>query len=168
MASSMTPGSRNPHWGETFPKQPQVATTIKTVIPSLDQIFTDQFFLGFHDQLTRWKHLTDVKKTTSFPPYNIIKVDDDNYTVELAVAGYSKDDIDITVDNDLLVVKSNKIEKGKEEFVHQGIAERTWEQQFVLGEYMKVAKASLKDGLLVITVERELPDELKPKKIAIL
>jgi molecular chaperone IbpA len=167
MASGMS--GHNPHWGDNFPKQPQVATTtFKTVIPSLDQIFTDQFFLGFHDQLTRWKHLTDVKKTTSFPPYNIIKVDDDNYNVELAVAGYSKDDIDITVDNDLLIVKSNKLEKGKEEFVHQGIAERTWEQQFVLGEYMKITKASLKDGLLVITVERELPEELKPKKITIL
>lgn len=133
---------------------------------SLNEILNNQFFLGFQDQIHRWSTLPI--KQSSFPPYNLLKVDADTYKVELALAGYSKDDVEITVENDLLKVKSvEKVESDNAEMLHQGIAKRLWTQQFVLGEYMVVKDAHLKDGLLTITVERELPEELKPKTIKI-
>ena len=109
-----------------------------------------------------------VNKTATFPPYNLIKVDDDHYTVELALAGYRKEDIEITLEKDLLTVKSiEKETETDEEVLHQGIAKRLWTQKFVLGEWMVVKEATLKDGLLTIKVERELPEEAKPKVIKI-
>jgi len=158
-------GSPHEQWGKEYPKQ--TLTTV-TITPTLEQIFADQFFLGFHDQIGRWQTLTNLKRPTSFPPYNLIKIDENNYKIELAVAGYTKEDIDVTVDKDLLTVKSNiKEETQKDEVLHQGIAERQWQQQFFLGEWIVVKDASLKDGLLTIKAERELPEELKPKTIKI-
>lgn len=147
---------------EKYPKQTAV---IKPT--TLTDLFNNQFFLGFQDQINRWNNLTTIKPT-SFPPYNLIKVDDDNYTIELALAGYSKTDVEITVEKDLLTVKSVEKEEDKDSTVlHQGIAKRLWTQKFVLGEWMAVKDATLKDGLLTIKVERELPEELKPKTIKI-
>lgn len=137
------------------------------VTVSLPSLFSDQFFLGFQEQIDRWAPLTKLKPV-SFPPYNLIKIDDDNYKVELAIAGYTKEDIAITVEKDVLRVTSNlKEDKSKDEVIHQGIAERNWTQQFILGEFMEVTSADLKDGLLTIKVERKLPEELKPQVISI-
>ena len=146
-----------------YPSHQYVTQT--TTFPSL---FSDQFFLGFTDQLQRWAPLAQTKKPGSFPPYNLIKTDDNTYKVELAVAGYTKEDIDITVEKDILTVKSKvKETTTSDTMIHQGIAERQWSQQFILGEHMLVKDAVLKDGLLTINVERELPEELKPKTIKI-
>ena len=134
---------------------------------TLADLFNAQFFLGFQDQINRWNGLTNFKLTT-FPPYNLIKTDDDHYTIEVAVAGYTKADIEITVEKDLLTVKSlDKDEDNEDNVLHQGIAKRLWTQKFVLGEWMVVKDASLKDGLLTIKVEREIPEEMKPKTIKI-
>lgn len=134
---------------------------------TLADLLSAQFFLGFQDQINRWNTLTTYKATT-FPPYNLIKVDDDHYTVEIALAGYKKDEIEVTVEKDLLTVKSvEKDEDQDEEVLHQGIAKRLWTQKFVLGEWMEVKEATLKEGLLTIKVERELPEEAKPKVIKV-
>lgn len=134
---------------------------------TLADLLSAQFFLGFQDQINRWNTLTTYKATT-FPPYNLIKVDDDHYTVEIALAGYKKDEIEVTVEKDLLTVKSvEKDEEHDEEVLHQGIAKRLWTQKFVLGEWMEVKEATLKEGLLTIKVERELPEEAKPKVIKV-
>jgi molecular chaperone IbpA len=133
---------------------------------SLNEILSNQFFLGFQDQIQRWSTLPI--KQSSFPPYNLLKIDENTYKVELALAGYSKEDVEITVEKDLLKVQSlEKVEETKDEVLHQGIAKRLWTQRFVLGEHMVVKDAVLKDGLLTINVERELPEELKPKTIKI-
>jgi molecular chaperone IbpA len=164
----------NPHdkdqWGirDPWPKERPKTTPASTVI-TLPALFSDQFFIGFNDQVERWSQWATInRKPTSFPPYNLIRVDEDNYTVELAVAGYTREDIEITVEKDMLTVKSiTEAEKTKDKVIHQGIAERSWSQQFVLGEFMEVKSADLKDGLLTIKVKRELPEELKPKVIKI-
>jgi molecular chaperone IbpA len=136
-------------------------------LPSLHQVLSDQFFLGFQDQISRWNGLTNMKVAT-FPPYNLTKVDDDHYVIEVALAGYTKEDIEVTVEKDVLTVKSiEKDIKTDSEVLHQGIAKRLWTQQFVLGEWMLVKDAALKDGLLTIKVEREIPEELKAKTIKI-
>jgi molecular chaperone IbpA len=153
-----------PHKGDYLTKAPVSAP----LVVSLPNLFSDQFFLGFQEQINRWSPLTSNKKPAAFPPYNIIKTDD-GYKVELAVAGFSKDDISITVEKDLLTVKSKvkEVEDVDDNVVHRGIAERQWTQQFVLGEFMVVNSAVLKDGLLTVNVDRVVPDELKPKEIKI-
>jgi molecular chaperone IbpA len=166
MASGYPQGSPHDWHQEPFLKKAKQEPTTFTQI-TLPSLFNDMFFLGFQDQLSRWQALTNVKKPTSFPPYNIIKVSDTEYTVELAVAGYTKEDIDIVLEKDQLTVSSKETETENKTMIHQGIAERQWSQKFFLGEYMEVTGATMKDGLLTITVERQLPEELKPKTIKI-
>ena len=131
----------------------------------IQSIFNDPFFLGFNDQFVRWE--SNKKTTSSFPPYNVKKIDEDNYTIELAVAGYSREDIEIKVEKDTLTIKSDKDNDDKSDFLHRGIAGRNFTQHFTLGEYMVVKSASLVNGMLSIAIERELPDEAKPKTIKI-
>ncbi|CAB5218198.1 IbpA Molecular chaperone (small heat shock protein) [uncultured Caudovirales phage] len=131
----------------------------------IQTIFNDPFFLGFGDQFVRWE--TNKKTTSSFPPYNVKKIDEDNFTIELAVAGYDRDELEINVEKDTLTIKSDKENDDKSEFMHRGIAGRNFTQHFTLGEYMNVKSASLENGLLIIKIERELPEEAKPKTIKI-
>jgi molecular chaperone IbpA len=131
----------------------------------IQTIFNDPFFLGFGDQFVRWE--TNKKTTSSFPPYNVKQIDEDNYTIELAVAGYSREDLEIKVEKDTLTIKSDKENDDKSDFLHRGIAGRNFTQHFTLGEYMAVKSASLENGLLSIKIERELPEEAKPKTIKI-
>jgi molecular chaperone IbpA len=131
----------------------------------IQSIFNDPFFLGFGDQFVRWE--TNKKTTSSFPPYNVKKVDEDNYVVELAVAGYDREDIDVTVDKDTLIIKSERENDEKSEYIHKGIAGRNFTQTFTLGEYMTVKSASLDNGLLTVKIERELPESAKPRQIKI-
>ena len=162
------PNSWEPHKHKQWDKYEYSKLPTTTVKPqTLADLLSAQFFLGFQDQINRWNTLTSYK-TTTFPPYNLIKVDDDHYTVEIALAGYKKEDIEVTVEKDLLIVKSVEKEEDKgEEVLHQGIAKRLWTQRFVLGEWMEVKEATLKDGLLTIKVEREVPEEEKPKVIKV-
>ena len=137
----------------------------KDPFAQIETIFNDPFFLGFNDQFVRWE--TNKKTTSSFPPYNVKKVDEDNYVVELAVAGYDREDIDVTVDKDTLIIKSERENDDKADYLHKGIAGRNFTQTFTLGEYMIVKSASLENGLLSVKIEREIPDEAKPRTIKI-
>ena len=132
---------------------------------TLDTWFNDPFFLGFNDQFVRWE--SNKKTTSSFPPYNVKKIDEDNYVVELAVAGYEREDIDVTVDKDTLIIKSERENDDKADYLHKGIAGRNFTQRFTLGEYMVVKSASLDNGMLTIKIERELPESAKPRQIKI-
>lgn len=132
---------------------------------TIDSFLNDPFFLGFGDQFARWT--VNKKTVSSFPPYNVKKVDEDNYIVELAVAGYDREDLDITVDKDTLIIKSERENDDKADYLHKGIAGRNFTQTFTLGEYMNVKSASLDNGLLTVKIEREVPEEAKPKTIKI-
>jgi molecular chaperone IbpA len=132
---------------------------------TLDTWFNDPFFLGFNDQFARWE--TNKKSLSSFPPYNVKKIDEDNYVVELAVAGYDREDIDVTVDKDTLIIKSERENDDKSDYLHKGIAGRNFTQTFTLGEYMIVKSASLDNGLLTVKIERELPESARPRQIKI-
>lgn len=168
MASGLpTPKGYNgsyPDWREPNSK---TYTYTNPAPKTLASFFNDMFFLGFQDQVERWNALSTMSKPSSFPPYNLIKINDDAYKVEIAIAGYSKDDIDITVERDQLIVASKDLADSKSEVIYQGIAQRQWRQKFILGEYMEVKDATLKDGLLTINIIRNLPDEVKPKVIKI-
>ena len=103
-----------------------------------------------------------------YPPYNIEKTGEDAYQVTVAVAGFGPDDLDVQVRDGQLVI-AGKIEKvgGESAYLHRGIARRAFERRFQLADHVEVKGADLKDGLLVVDLEREIPEALKPRRIAI-
>ena len=127
--------------------------------------------LGFEtlfDEVEKMLSTTELKSNNSFPPHNIVKVDDYHYIVELAVAGYSKDEIDITVDDGHLIIKGNKEDKDKDvKYLHKGIGGRNFRREFTLADHVDVVNAGLELGMLNIHLKREIPEELQPKKIEI-
>ncbi len=105
---------------------------------------------------------------TGYPPYNIESVGENAYRIEIAVAGFKADELDIQVKENLLTVTGRKAanDEGRQ-YLHRGLAERNFERRFQLADYVIVTEADLKDGLLSIAMKRELPESLKPRKIEI-
>ena len=129
-------------------------------------IFNDPFFIGFNRNLTQ---LNNVYKTNnqSYPPYDLLKLNEDTYRLSLAIAGFSKDDINVSVDNGTLIIKGEIVEVTDAEIVHKGIAGRKFTRTFALGEYMEVTGAEMKDGMLYIDINRQIPEDKKPKEITV-
>ena len=130
-------------------------------------LFKDPFFIGFNREMERLSNVQLASRQTNYPPYDLIKVDDDTFKLSLAIAGFSKEDIDVSVDNGTLVIKGEIEEATEAEVIHKGIAGRKFTRTFALGEYMEVIGAKLEDGMLHIDIERIIPEEKKPKSIKI-
>lgn len=105
--------------------------------------------------------------TSGYPPYNIEALDDNRYAITLAVAGFEKSDIAISVEKDVLMVKGSKPEDDHVKYLYRGIAHRTFERKFDLAEHVEVCGAELKNGLLNITLVKEIPEAMKPREIPI-
>ena len=127
--------------------------------------------LGFERLFHDMEKMLDsnVSKTVStFPPHNILKLDDNHYIVELAVAGFSRDEIDITVDDGNLVIKGEKEEKDTGiQYLHKGIGTRSFTKTLRIADTVEVKGAEFKDGILKIGLENIIPEHKKPKKIEI-
>jgi molecular chaperone IbpA len=121
--------------------------------------------IGF-DRLARLAD-TMPQEVASYPPYNIEKVGEDSYKLQLAVAGFSADDIELTAKDNALIVAGRVAEEVKGEFLHRGIAARAFTRRFVLADHMVVESADIANGLLNISIRRVVPEALKPRKIAI-
>ena len=125
--------------------------------------------VGF-DRMARALDTLADEPINSFPPYNIEAAGADAYRITMAVAGFGENDIDITAQDATLVVSGRidrRSENGERKFLHRGIAERAFERRFNLAEYVVVTNAALENGLLHINLVRDVPEEKKPKKIAI-
>ena len=107
----------------------------------------------------------------NYPPFDLIKLGDNDYRIELAVAGFKPDEIDITAQQNVLVVSGRKKEEAEDgkgnNYIYRGIATRSFERRFALADHIQVKGADLKDGLLAIELVREIPEAMKPKKISI-
>jgi molecular chaperone IbpA len=108
-------------------------------------------------------------QNSNYPPHNIVKYSDTEYAIEVAVAGFSKDEITVEVDQDQLIVRGiqTKNETTTIEYLHRGLASRDFEQTWTLAEYMEVKDAEVKDGMLIVKIERIVPESLQPRKIEI-
>jgi molecular chaperone IbpA len=112
--------------------------------------------------------MLDTTVRSDWPPYDIEKVDDDKYRISMAVAGFSQDEIEITQEGISLVVTGRKdAVQNDKQMLHRGIANRSFKQVFSLADHVKVAGASLENGLLAIELVREVPEQLKPRRIEI-
>jgi molecular chaperone IbpA len=106
----------------------------------------------------------------NYPPFDLIKKGDNDYCIQLAVAGFRPDEIDITAQQNVLIVSGRKSEENEQkdgDFIYRGIANRSFERRFALADHIQVRSADLKDGLLAIDLVREIPESMKPKKINI-
>lgn len=133
-------------------------------------------FIGFDHLAGLIDKASRADKQSSYPPYNIELLAEDQYRITMAVAGFRQEDIDIeSKDNSLIIVGTKQSaanaksdsSKSPRQFLHQGIAERNFERKFQLGEHVKVIGAFMENGLLHVDLEREIPEALKPRKIAI-
>lgn len=106
----------------------------------------------------------------NYPPYNIVRLDDTNYTVELAVAGFGQEEVEVEIKENLLTVKGEKAaaeEADKREYLHRGISSRTFVRTFTLADNVEVREATVSNGILTIALEHVVPEEKKAKKIQI-
>ena len=131
------------------------------------------FSVGFDsifDEFDRMLESTE-RYSTNYPPYNIKRVNDTDYRIEVALAGYSKDDIEVELKDSALTVRNKSKEKTVDEkgngVIHKGISTRQFERAFTISEDIKIKDAELKNGLLTIDLERIIPDEKKPRLIEI-
>lgn len=129
---------------------------LNRALVGFDRIF-DNFETRFANQIN-----------SNYPPYNIVKINENLYSVTVAVAGFGKDDVTVSVDQDQLIITGKKAGDADEtEYLHRGLAFREFERRFTLAEHMEVLSAEMKDGLLTVQIERKIPEAMKPKTIAI-
>ena len=124
------------------------------------------FTIGFDRTFDTLALLANSKQQTSnYPPYNIRKLSEDKYTIELAVAGLEEEEIDIEAVGENLTIKGSKDKEASEGLVHQGLAARDFNKTFVLSDDMVIKGAALSNGMLYIGIERIIPEDKKPRKI---
>lgn len=127
-------------------------------------------FIGFDHLANMLDKASRADKQSSYPPYNIELLAEDKYRITMAVAGFAENELSIESANNNLIIAGNKTPvdaKVERKFLHQGIAERNFERKFQLGDHVKVVGAFMENGLLNIDLQREIPEALKPRKIAI-
>ncbi|MBP7951873.1 MAG: Hsp20 family protein [Sphingorhabdus sp.] len=125
--------------------------------------------VGFDHLFELLENAGRTTQNENYPPFNIERVGENDYVVTVAVAGFKSDEIEITAQQNMLIVAGRKQQDGEEarEFLHMGIASRNFERRFQLSDYILVTGADLADGLLKINLLREIPEALKPRKIEI-
>ena len=133
-------------------------------IPSIHK-----FAVGFDGVFDEILRLSNQQKDTNYPPYNIVKHSDNKFVIELAVAGFKDGDINVTVDKNLLTVEGQQALElnSNVEYLHRGISARNFSRTFTLADHVEVVDAVVTNGIMGITLERKVPEELQPKKIAI-
>jgi molecular chaperone IbpA len=122
--------------------------------------------IGFDQLPALFSHALE-RPETGYPPYNIEKIGEDQYRIVMAVAGFGRDDVEIVQEQNRLSVLGRLKEPNGKTYLHRGIATRAFERHFDLADYVEVTDATMGEGLLVISLKRELPEALKPRNIPI-
>lgn len=132
-------------------------------IPSIHK-----FAVGFDNVFDEILRLSN-QQSGNYPPYNVVKHSDNKFVIELAVAGFREGDITVTVDKNVLTVGGEQVLELSEnvEYLHRGISARSFSRSFTLADHVEVTNATVENGILAISLERKVPEELQPKKIAI-
>tara|TARA_A100001388_G_scaffold219118_1_gene169747 strand:+ start:239 stop:685 length:447 start_codon:yes stop_codon:yes gene_type:complete len=133
------------------------------------------FSIGFDDMFDQFENMLGngtLTMQSNYPPYNIRKTGKDNYAIEVALAGFSKDDVEVEFEDNLLTVKTKQVDKTENnnvdgEIIHKGISQRQFARSFTIADDIKIGDAQLKDGLLTISCERIIPEHKKKKLIKI-
>ena len=141
---------------------------VNTALTTLDPNRVRTYSVGFDRMFDRLFDEVNVSGT-NYPPYNIIKSDDTNYSIEIAVAGFSKDDIEIETKENTLTIKSLSRPEGDDDknYLHKGISNRAFKRSFTIADDVVVNGASYENGMLIVALERIIPEEKQPRLIEI-
>jgi len=132
-----------------------------------------KFGIGFDNMFDELMRVSAQQSTTNYPPYNIVQVNDDEYMISVAVAGFGPDNLSVTKDKKFLIIEGKHSAETVESpdatytFLHKGISERSFRREFQLADHVEISNAHLELGILSIHLRREVPEEAKPKAIAI-
>jgi molecular chaperone IbpA len=145
-----------------------MSNTRTLTLRSVDIPQVHKFGIGFDTMLNDLLNLSS-HSTSNYPPHNVIKTGDETVSIEVAVAGFEEGDINITVEDSILTItgEQDKAIPANYEYLHRGISSRNFVQNFRLAEHVEVLGAAIKNGILTIDLERKVPEEKKPKTIAI-
>jgi molecular chaperone IbpA len=143
--------------------------TRELTLRSLDIPTIHRFGIGFDTMIDELMRMNATQTNTNYPPYNIVKETEDRFAIEVAVAGFSEGEVSIELENRVLTIAGNKIHDldNPKEYLHRGISNRNFVREFTLAEHVEVKSATNENGVLTIQLERLVPEEHKPKKIAI-
>ena len=135
-------------------------------IPSIHK-----FGIGFDNMFDELMRVSAQQSSTNYPPYNIVQISEDEYTISLAVAGFGLDNLSVTKDKNFLIVEGKEHQSDSEKIVpnylHKGISNRDFRREFQLADHVEISNAHLELGILSVHLKREVPEEAKPKTIAI-
>ena len=143
--------------------------TRELTLRALDIPTIHRFGIGFDSMIDELMRMNATQSNTNYPPYNIVKETEDRFAIEVAVAGFSEGEVSIELENRVLTIAGNKIHDldNPKEYLHRGISSRNFVREFTLAEHVEVKSATNENGVLTIELERIVPEEHKPKKIAI-
>ena len=132
-----------------------------------------KFGIGFDNMFDDLMRVTAQQSSTNYPPYNLVQINEDEYMISIAVAGFGHDNLSVTKDKNFLIVEGNHAAETVENtdstavYLHKGISERSFRREFQLADHVEITNANLELGILSIHLTREVPEEMKPKTIAI-
>lgn len=123
--------------------------------------------IGFDRMLNALEAASRVESIDNWPPYDIVKTDEDDYRITMAVAGFAQDELELTQERNMLVVSGQKSGEDNGQYLHRGIAGRAFQRRFELADHVKIVGATLLNGLLTVDLKREIPEEMRPRRIEI-
>jgi len=131
-----------------------------------------KFGIGFDNMFDDLMRVSAQQGNTNYPPYNIVQVNDDEYTISVAVAGFTQENLSVTKDKKVLVIEGKQtigdlVDEEEVKYLHKGISERSFRREFQLADHVEITGAHLELGILSVYLKREVPEEAKPKTIAI-
>jgi molecular chaperone IbpA len=129
----------------------------------IDQALLNRALIGFDRMFQEVEHLSG----NTYPPHNIIKVDEDSYKIEVAVAGFKRDELAVELDETVLKITGDKTDKSTTSYIYRGLASRSFVKVLHLADHIEVKEVELSDGILTISLEKVIPEELKPRKLKI-
>ena len=139
-----------------------------TRLTTLDLPHFHRATVGFDRMFQEMDRMFENSKSNGYPPYNIVQINDDEYMISLAVAGFGMGNIEITLEKNILTIEGTSPKGGENvNYLHKGIGERNFRRQFTLADHIEVRQAGLELGMLNIHLKRNVPEEMQPKKIAI-
>ena len=138
---------------------------------SFDLPALTKFGIGFDNMFDELMRVSAQQSSTNYPPYNIVQINEDEYMISLAVAGFGLDNLSVTKDKKFLIIEGNEYQSDSEKIVpnylHKGISNRDFRREFQLADHVEISNAHLELGILSVYLKREVPEDAKPKTIAI-
>lgn len=142
--------------------------TNQLTLRSLDIPSIHKFSVGFDNLFDEMLRINAQQGSTNYPPYNVVQINEDEYMISLAVAGFGPDNIDVVKDGNFLVIEGNPVHPVEGiNYLHKGISTRSFRREFKLADHVDIENAHLELGILSVHLKRNVPEEQKPKKIAI-